>query len=222
MGWLEFALAWAGFLVTHSLPLRPQMRPWLQAELGQRGFMIAYSACSLAALVWLIGAAGRAPVVLLWNWAPWQAHVPIAVMLPVCVILALAIGRPNPFSFGGAQNDRFDPAHAGIVRLTRHPILLALSLWALAHVVPNGDLAHLLLFGFFAVFAGIGRRLIDRRRQRDMGEEWQLLHAEITSGLRHARPMSWATAVARGIAGVMIYVGLIWMHPWLFGASPLG
>ena len=222
MGWLEFTLAWVGFLVTHSLPLRPPIRPWLQARLGQRGFTIAYSALSLAALVWLIGAAGRAPVVLLWNWTPWQGHVPLAVMLPVCVVLALAIGRPNPFSFGGAHNDRFDPTHAGIVRMTRHPILLALSLWALAHVAPNGDLAHVLLFGFFAIFAAIGVRLVDRRRQRDMGVAWHRLHAEVTSSLETARPTSWGGAIARGIAGVAFFVGLIWVHPWLFGVSPLG
>lgn len=222
MGWLEFALAWVGFMVTHSLPLRAPVRPWLQARLGQRGFTIAYSVLSLAALVWLIGAAGRAPVVLLWNWTPWQAHVPLAAMLLVCVILALAIGRPNPFSFGGAHNDRFDPTHAGIVRMTRHPILLALSLWALAHIVPNGDLAHVLLFGFFAIFAAIGGRLVDRRRQRDMGVAWHRLHAEVTSSLGTARPTSWGAAIIRGIAGVAFYVGLIWVHPWLFGVSPLG
>lgn len=49
--------------------------------------------------------------------------------------------------------------------------LWALSLWALAHVVPNGDLAHVILFGNFAAFALLGQRLVDRRRQRDMGNE---------------------------------------------------
>lgn len=221
MGWLEFAAAWATFFVTHSLPLRAPMRPWVQSRLGTRGFTLAYSALSLAALVWLIGAAGRAPVVPLWNWAPWQAHVPLAVMLPVCLILTLAIGRPNPFSFGGARNDHFDPRHAGIVRLTRHPILLALALWAVAHIVPNGDLAHVLLFGVFAIFAALGGRLVDRRRQREMGADWQILLAEVTSSTGNARPVSWALATVRIATGVALYLGLIWVHPWLFGVSPL-
>ncbi|WP_176248755.1 MULTISPECIES: NnrU family protein [unclassified Sulfitobacter] len=221
MGWLEFAAAWAAFFFTHSLPLRPPMRPWLQTRLGQRGFTFAYSGLSLAALVWLIGAAGRAPFVSFWDWAPWQAHVPLVVMLPVCVVLALAIGRPNPFSFGGARNDHFDPARAGIVRLTRHPLLLALSLWALAHVVPNGDLAHVILFGVFAIFAAFGGRLVNRRRQREMGAEWQRLLTEVTSSAGNARPVSWVAVIVRVAIGVALYVGLIWVHPWLIGVSPL-
>ncbi len=222
MGWLEFVLAWVGFTVTHSVPLRPPMRPWLIARLGQRGFTIAYSALSLAALVWLIGAAGRAPFVPLWDWAPWQAFVPLIVMVPVCLILAITIGRPNPFSFGGARNDRFDPARAGIVRLTRHPLLLALSLWALAHIVPNGDLAHVLLFGFFAGFAAFGARLVDKRRQREMGAACHDLNAAVTAHPGNARPASWGGLILRVAVGAILYAGLIWLHPWLFGVSPLG
>lgn len=222
MSWLEFALAWVAFFATHSLPLRAPIRPWLQAWLGQRGFTLAYSALSLAALVWLIGAAGRAPFVPMWNWASWQVHVPLAIMLPVCLILALAVGRPNPFSFGGAWNGRFDPKRAGIVRVTRHPLLLALALWAAAHVVPNGDLAHLLLFGVFAAFAALGGRLVDKRKQREMGPEWQRLHDEVTASSGNVRPISWNVVSARLAAGVALYAGLIWAHPWLFGVSPLG
>ena len=93
-----------------SLHLPPLLRPVLQSALGPRGFTLAYSALSLAVLVWLIGAAGRAPFVPLWDWALWQVYVPLVAMLPVCLILSLAIARPNPFSFAGAQNAMFDPA----------------------------------------------------------------------------------------------------------------
>ncbi|WP_346763689.1 NnrU family protein [Rhodobacter sp. SY28-1] len=127
MDWLEFTAAFAAFFLTHSLPLRPAMRPHLQRALGRRGFTLAYSALSLAVLGWLIAAAGRAPYVPLWTWAPWQYLVPLVIMLPVCVILSLAIARPNPFSFGGARNETFDPDRPGIVRLNRHPLLLALG-----------------------------------------------------------------------------------------------
>ncbi len=222
MGWLEFALAWIAFFITHSLPLRAPFRPWMQRCLGQRGFTILYSALSLAVLTWLIGAAGRAPFVPLWDWAPWQAHVSLTVMLPVCLILAFSLGRPNPFSFGGARNDRFDPARPGIVRITRHPLLLALTLWAAAHVVPNGDMAHTLLFGTFAVFAAFGIRLVDRRRQREMGAQWQRLHAAVAASSAIAKPSSWAGALIRFVAGLALYGGLIWLHPRLFDVSPLG
>ena len=135
MGWGEYALAFGAFFLTHSVPIRPPVRPSLVARLGHAGFGLIYSALSLGVLAWLIGAAGRAPYLPLWPWAPWQNHVVLMVMLPVCLILALAIARPNPFSFGGAQNDRFDPARPGLMRLTRHPLLLALALWSGAHLL---------------------------------------------------------------------------------------
>ena len=220
MEWFEFAVAYVVFFLSHSVPVRPPLRPWLQARLGASGFTMAYSALSLGVLAWLIGAAGRAPHVTLWDWAPWQVHVPLIVMAPVCLILALSIARPNPFSFGGARNDQFDPARPGIVRLSRHPLLAALALWATAHVVPNGDLAHVILFGTFAAFAILGGRLIDRRKRREMGPEWQCLHeaSKRASGL--SLYMSGETAV-RLVAGIGLYVLLLWLHPGLFGVSPL-
>ncbi|MHA6323820.1 NnrU family protein [Roseivivax sp. CAU 1753] len=222
MGWLEFIAAWAGFFLTHSLPLRPPLRPWLQDRLGRTGFTWVYSALSLAVLVWLIGAAGRAPYVPLWEQAPWQRLVPVAVMLPVCLILALGIGRPNPFSFGGARNHLFAPARAGIVRVTRHPLLLALALWAASHMVPNGDLAHVLLFGTFALFAALGGRLVDRRRKRELGPDWTRLRDAVTARPAHVRPASGPGALMRLAIGLVLYAGLFWLHPWLFGVPPLG
>ncbi|MBK5945733.1 NnrU family protein [Rhodobacter veldkampii DSM 11550] len=219
MGWNEFAFAFAAFFLTHSIPIRPPLRPWAVARLGHAGFGIAYSALSLAVLAWLIAAAGRAPYVPLWDWAPWQNHVVLAVMLPVCVILSLAIARPNPFSFGGAQNDRFDPARPGIVRLTRHPLLLALGIWSAAHILPNGDLAHVILFGTFAGFAMLGGRLVDRRRQREMGQRWHDLRAALSEC--PASLSLTADTVLRLAAGLMLYAGLIWLHPLVIGVDPL-
>lgn len=220
MGWFEFALAYVVFFLSHSLPVRPPLRPWLQARLGASGFTLAYSALSLAVLAWLIAAAGRAPHVTLWDWAPWQVHVPLIVMGPVCVILALSIGRPNPFSFGGAHNELFDPAKPGIVRWSRHPLIAALALWAAAHVVPNGDLAHVILFGTFAAFAVLGGRLIDRRKRREMGAEWHRLHVAVQFAPRLSSRWSESTLL-RLVAGIVLYAALLWLHPFLFGVSPL-
>lgn len=220
MGWFEFALAYFVFYLSHSLPVRPPLRPWLQARLGASGFTMAYSALSLAVLAWLIAAAGRAPHVALWDWAPWQVHVPLTVMGPVCLILALSIGRPNPFSFGGARSDQFDPARPGIVRLSRHPLLLALALWAAAHLVPNGDLAHVILFGTFAAFALLGGRLIDRRKRREMGPEWQQMRDRVADAPLLSAALS-GGALLRLAAGIALYGALLWAHPFLFGVSPL-
>lgn len=82
-GWSEYALDLAAFFLTHSVPLRQSLRPWLQARLGRAGFSFGYSFLSLAVLAWLITAAGRAPFVPAWRWETWQNHVVLAAMLPV-------------------------------------------------------------------------------------------------------------------------------------------
>jgi uncharacterized membrane protein len=142
----------------------------------------------------------------------------VAVMAAVYLILALAIGRPNPFSFGGANNAAFDPACPGMVGWIRHPLLAALALWAAAHAFANGTLAHVIMFGSFAGFALIGGRLIDRRRQREMGAEWQRQ--------RNAKRRSTVGAVLlaeplRLLAAAALYAALVLAHPLLFGVSPI-
>lgn len=217
MGWSEYVLAFVAFFASHALPLRPPVKAALVARIGRGGFGLVYSALSLAMLAWLIGAAGRAPHVALWAWAPWQNLVPLVLMIPVCLIVALAIGRPNPFSFGGARDERFDPARPGLVRWTRHPLLAALALWAFAHLVPNGDLAHALLFASFAGFALVGARMIDRRKRRETGAEWARLAAAARAG-----GVSFAASEGvRALLGVALYVALIVLHPRLFGVDPL-
>jgi uncharacterized protein involved in response to NO len=122
MGWLEFVTALAVFFLLHSIPLHPQVRPWLQTRLGQSGFALAFSALSLAALAWLIGAADLASHAAIWDWAPWQVHVPLVVMAPFCLILAFRIVRPNLFAVVRARQDRSDLVRPSIVRCSCHPL----------------------------------------------------------------------------------------------------
>ncbi len=221
MAWAEFILAFLIFFASHSIPVRPPVKPWIVLRVGAKAFAILYSALSLAVLWWLIVAAGRAPYVELWPWAPWQSHVTLAVMLPVCLILAVSIARPNPFSFGGSANEAFDPNRPGIVRWTRHPLLMALALWATAHFVSNGDLAHVLLFGSFAAFALVGGRMVNRRRQREMGEQWQRLSMLVQRGNIIPRPSYISTFAIRIALGVGLFFALIAIHPFVIGVDPL-
>ncbi|MFT5743550.1 MAG: putative membrane protein [Paracoccaceae bacterium] len=216
MGWFEFITAFVVFFLSHSIPVRPAMRAKLVATLGPRGFTIGYSILSLGVLIWLIGAASRAPYVALWDWAVWQNLIVLAVMAFVIALLALSIGRPNPFSFGGARNDMFDPEMAGIVAVFRHPLLVALALWAMAHMIANGDLAHVVLFGTFAGFALVGQRIIDRRKQRQMGAQWGELKAKMRIGTLNPKG-----TVLRQIIAVLAFGVLLWLHPMLFGVNPL-
>jgi len=177
-GWWQPALALALFLLAHRWPTRPAVRAALVGRLGERGFTILYSLLSLLLLGWLIAATLGAPVIVLWDYAPWQPWVTLLAMLPACLLIAAAVAAPNPLSFGGARNEAFDPAAPGIVGFCRHPLLLALALWAGAHIVPNGELATLLLFLPLAAFSLCGMRLIDRRRREVLGEaRWRSLAA---------------------------------------------
>jgi uncharacterized membrane protein len=218
MSWAGFAAIFAAFFLTHSIPLRPAVKASLTARVGMRGFGILYGLLSLVMLALLIGAAGRAPYLELWAQMPWQRHAVQAGMLGVCLILALSIGRPNPLSFGGARNDSFDPARPGIVGWVRHPILLALALWAGLHVLPNGDLAHVILFGVLGGFALLGSRLIDRRKQREMGlDRWLALRAAVAKAQRLRLPTAPGVMLIRLGLGVVLYAVLLWAHPAVIG-----
>lgn len=222
MGWAEYLGALAVFFLSHRLPLRPGVKSALVARLGPRGFGLAYSALSLGLLAWVIAAAGRAPHVPLWGWAEWQARVTLALMLAACLMAALAIGRPNPFSFGGREGAGFHPARPGLIRYTRHPLLWALGLWAGAHLLPNGDLAHVALFGLFAGFALLGGRLVDRRRKAMLGAAWAELDAARRSApLWPPRPACRRGAVVRLGLGLAAYAALLAAHPLVIGVSPL-
>ncbi|MCB1357676.1 MAG: NnrU family protein [Maritimibacter sp.] len=214
MGWLEYILAFAAFFATHAIPVRPPVKARIVARIGARGFSLAYSALSVAVLAWLIGAAGRAPYVEIWPRAPWQSWVPFGANALAAVIIALAVARPNPLSFGGARNAEFDPNHAGIVGWVRHPLLAAIALWAGAHLLPNGDLAHVILFGTFLGFALLGMKMIDRRKRRQLGGDWARLadtprRVKITPG-----------GLVRAVAGLALWWGLMLLHGPVIGFSP--
>ncbi|MCI2393534.1 NnrU family protein [Aliiroseovarius sediminis] len=215
-GWFEYILAFIVFFVTHSIPVRPGVKSRLVAVLGARGFTIAYSFLSIAVLTWVIVAAGRAPFVGLWDWAPWQNHVTLTVMFLVCLIATLSIGRPNPLSFGGANNHRFDPDHPGLIGWMRHPLLVALFLWAFGHMIPNGNVAHVILFVVFGGFALLGMRIIDRRQKRIMGAaEWARL-----ADTRRTVTVT-PNGLIRVVIAVAVYALLLWLHEPVIGVEPL-
>ncbi len=215
-GWTQYALAFAAFFLTHSVPVRPRVKARIVAAIGRRGFTVAYSCLSIAMLVWVIVAAGRAPFIGLWDWEPWQNHVTLTCMLAACLIAALAIGRPNPLSFGGAHNDQFDPTRPGLIGWMRHPLLVALLLWAAGHLVPNGNLAHVILFGVFAVFSLVGMRIIDRRQKRVMGQDrWGAL-------AQTKRTLSvTSNGIMRVVIGLFVYALLITLHGPIIGVVPI-
>lgn len=220
MGWGEFAATLAAFGLSHVLPVRPAVKAALVARLGRGGFGAGYGLLSLALLVWVIAAAGRAPFVPLWDQALWMRWLANLAM-PVVVLLAcLALGAANPLSFGGRAAG-FDPLRPGIAGVVRHPLLWALLIWAGVHGLVNGDLAHVVMFGLFAGFAALGMRGIDARLRRMWGEaEWRRLAAGTANrpfggAWRGYRPALWRLGLA-----VAVWAGLWWGHLPVIGVSP--
>ncbi len=227
-GWVELFAAFVTFFASHIAPARPPIRGWLRGALGPAGYLALYSAISLAMLGWLIVAAGRAPYVELWAFAPWQLWVPNVAMPLACVLAALGAGAVNPFSFAGRAPERFNPAEPGIAGLTRYPVLWAVTLWALAHIVPNGNFAHVLLFGAFAAFGVTGMRMFERRRKRVWGEDVWAARAANTSLVPLAAIIAGRARLGpilrkpvRITAGLAAWFVLLALHPILFGVSPL-
>ncbi|WP_323781687.1 NnrU family protein [Leisingera sp.] len=218
MGWLEFTAALALFLFSYAIPVRPPVRPWLVRHLGLGGYTIAYSLLSLAILAWLAVAAARAPyagVLPHWNLLRWA---PLLLMPLACLLAVAGMMRQNPFSFGGLGLRAFDPADPGILAVSRHPLLAAMALWAGAHLLANGDLAHVILFGLFAGFAWIGMGLIDSRTQRRLGQgEWNRLSRNTARlNLARLRP-----AMLEAVPAAAVFLILLILHAPVIGYQPL-
>lgn len=223
---LHLTLALASFFVLHLIPAIPGMRERMVDRIGRRAYVIAHSAISTVALVWVIVATLRAPTILLWPVAGWQAWVTV-ILTPLALFLLIAglIG-PNPLSL--TLRPAGTEAQPGIVRITRHPVFWGALIWALAHIPPNGDLRSVLLFGSLAALAAAGFVLGDRRARRKLEGNWDALaattsivpFAAIAEGRARFRidaPMVIAALLAAGVTAWLLGGG----HAALFGVDPL-
>jgi uncharacterized membrane protein len=227
-GWAEMGIAFAVFFASHLVPARPAVRRLLLERFGAGAYGALYSLVSLAVLAWLIEAARNAPHVQLWDFELWQLWAPNLVMPFVCLLVAFGFLAPNPFSIAGRGAADFDPAQPGIAGVTRHPLLLAITLWAVAHIVPNGDLAHVILFGSFALFGVAGMAMLDGRRRLEWGNAvWRQRTAK-TSLFPFSAAMAGRLRFGevqidplRAAAGLGLYLSLLGAHSLLIGVSPL-
>lgn len=212
----EFILSLVLFVAVHVIPTRPALRGRLVGALGERGYLAAYSALSLLLLAWVVVAALRAPYLPLWTPAPWTYLVAIAVMPFSLMLLGAGLATANPLSVSLNRVGAAEAATAGLAG-TRHPVLWAFALWALAHIPPNGDVVALILFGGLAIFAVGGMKMLDRRRRRELGEaRWRAL-AESAR-----RPGLSGAAIGGALAGLLAYLLLLFGgHALMFGADPL-
>lgn len=184
------------FLGAHSV--RIVADGWRQRRidaLGESGWKAAYSLVSVVGLgliAWGYGLA-RAEPVLLWEPPKGMAHAASLLTLLAFVLLAAA----------------YVP-HNRIKSKLRHPMVLGVKVWALAHLLCNGSLADVVLFGSFLLWAVLNFRAA---RQRD--EEALLSGWPAHSTTRH-------TLATVGV-GVLAWAGFaFWAHGVLIGVRPFG
>lgn len=220
----QFLLAFAVFLALHSVPAVPAVRQRLVDLVGRKTYLVLYSLVSLLVLAWVFHATLTAEYVPLWEPAAWQAWVTL-IAAPVGIFFVLAgLISANPLSVSARAGD----TAGAIVAITRHPVLWGFFLWSAGHMVPNGDLRSLVLFGGFAVFAAAGVFTLDRRARKRLGAEWSqkaastsiLPFGAVLSGrasIAVDRPMAVAAILTAALAWLLLAGG----HGLLFGADPL-
>ncbi len=219
----HLVLAAALFLGSHYVASTP-LRAKLAARLGN-AYLALYSLVAFATLGYLIWAYLRAPPMGLW-YVPALRYVPLVAMPFAFILAAAALMTRNPSAVMQERAlDTGEPAR-GILRITRHPLMWGIALWAASHIVARGDAASLVFFGTFLVLALSGTALIDRRKRAQLGESWRRFaavtsnvpFAAIADGRNHLdlAEIGWHKAGA----GLALYALTLALHPALFGARP--
>ena len=223
---VELLLAAVAFAGSHVLLSSAPVRGPLARALGEWPFVGLYSAISLGLFVWLVGAYGDAPLVELWAAPTVVRYVALGVMVVASVLVACGLSLTSPTGVS------LKPAAAGaplpgIFKVTRHPVLWGIGLWAVVHVMANGDLASLILFGSLGVLALGGTVHIDRKKRTTMGGDWRAF-AGATSNLPFAAIAAGRTRVSlkeigygRLVAGLVLYLVLLLGHEAVIGVAPL-
>jgi uncharacterized membrane protein len=220
----QLVVASVVFLATHFVSSTP-LRARIVAAAGEKAYLGLYSVVAAAALGWMIYAYYRAPFASLW-YVPWLRYAPLVIMPFALILIVCGLSTRNPTMVGQERLLESQEAARGILRVTRHPLMWGVALWAASHVLARGDAAGVLLFGTFLVLALCGTALADRRKARALGERWQRF-AAVTSHVPFAAVaagrQSFAPAElgwARPALGIALYIGLLLLHPAIFGARP--
>ena len=182
------------FLGVHSVRMFADgWRSTAIQRIGAQPWKGAYSIVSLtgfALLVWGFGMARAQPVQL---WSPPQGlrHLAILLTLLSFVLLVAAYVPGN-----------------GIKARVHHPMVLSVKVWALAHLLANGNLAHVVLFGAFLLWA-VSNFMAARRRDR-----------AAATAYGPGRLSATLTTCVLGVAAWAAFA--FWLHGWLIGIRPLG
>lgn len=177
------------FLGIHSTQIvASNARTALIGRIGEMPYKAVYALVSIIGF-WLIvvgyGEARAVGTPQLWYPPVWTRHLAYLLMLPVFTML-IAVYFPGRIS-----------------RALKHPMLVAVKTWAFAHLISNGDLASVLLFGAFLAWAVADRISVKRRSGG--------------SSPPHA-PENRLNDVVALAGGLALYIAFVlWLHPLLIG-----
>lgn len=222
---MQLLAALSLFVALHSVPAVPAVRGRLITTIGRSVYFGGYSLVSVVTLVWVFYAALGVDYVPLWDTAPWQAHVTfLAAPLGLFFVLA-GLLSVNPLSVSIRQGEK----PGAVIRLTRHPVMVGFLFWSLGHLVPNGDLRSLVLFGGFALFSLGGIAMSEKRARRRLADNWRLKSqassivpfAAVLSG-RARLAVDGPMLLAIAFTALTVWWLLAGGHALLFGADPMG
>ena len=175
------------FVALHLVPGIPPLRQALVTRMGEKPYRAAFSLIALVSIVLVGWGFARAPYEPVYTPPGWGRHVAM-LAVPVALVLFAAANMPTH-----------------IRAVLRHPMMLGLLLWAVAHLLANGDLRSILLFGAFGGFAVIATLSAVSRGKGPAGDKAPRL-----------------TMDAAAVAGGLIAAGLlVRFHATLFGMPVL-
>lgn len=221
----------AVFIAIHLLVSGTTLRNAIIARIGEGPYMALFSLTSVGVLAWLIfayaGARSSDANAAFWGVTEPLRWVQVGLMLVSLLFVVIGLATPNPTSVKqeGAL-DREDVAR-GMLRITRHPFLWGVAIWGFGHLLVNGDIASLILFGAMLVLALFGTSSIDAKRKRALGDKWDAFAAR-TSNVPFAAIAAGRQSLSLGEIGwwriglgVLVWAALLFAHPYAFGVPAL-
>ena len=216
---LTIGLLWLLFAVTHVGLSSIRLRGSLVESLGSTPFLALYSLVALAIFIPLVatyfGNKHVGPQLWVLGSGPLLRGTVYLLMTLAFVFVTASLANPSPAGVVPG-----DATPRGIYRITRHPLLMGLSVFALAHLLPNSTRSDLAFFGGFVMFSLVGARHQDRRKLADGPSGFGAFHAatpflpftgkEPLAGLRDLSPFVVSAAIA-------VTIVLRYFHRSLFG-----
>ena len=219
----------AFFVLLHLLISGTPLRATLTKTLGEGPYMGLFSLASLAGLAWL-GFAFADSRTAGWNLAYWDItpvtwKIQLGLQALAFLFVVVGLTTPNPTSVKQEGALERPDVVKGMLRVTRHPFLWGVALWAAGHLLVNGDRASIVLFGALLILAIFGTASIDAKRRRALGDTWTPFAAQ-TSNIPFGAILAGRQTLALGEIGlwrvalaIVIYGALVVGHPFLFGVS---